>query len=94
MFWDCVFTSHLNGWAVGATWYNEEALAIHTNDGGKTWERVLTGAETISHSWLNRVVFVDEKHGWLSGKGGQVACDLPPISTSQHEISFILKYKP
>jgi len=92
---DCSFGTSLDGWAVGSTGdlpRSGRALALHTGDGGKTWERVRTGAETIVQSWVDCVVFVDARHGWISGKGGIPPGDMPPRPS--HQVSFVLRYVP
>ncbi len=52
-----------SGWAVG---YGP--LALHTADGGKTWQTQRTGVRNP----LNGVDFVDGKHGWAVGEGGVI----------------------
>jgi photosystem II stability/assembly factor-like uncharacterized protein len=85
--YDCSFPTKLEGWAVG---YGGSAL--HTRDGGKIWERVETGAEGIKNVKLQRVIFVDKDHGWISGEGGIYPSDTP--TRPGHMISFVLKYVP
>ncbi|NIM07334.1 MAG: hypothetical protein GTO55_11680 [Armatimonadetes bacterium] len=85
---DCSFPTPTYGWAVG---YG--GVALRTRDGGKTWEQVETGTEGIKGVRLDRVVFIDEEHGWILGEGGIPPSDMPPQHPG-HGISFILKYRP
>jgi photosystem II stability/assembly factor-like uncharacterized protein len=55
-------------WAVG----KPGSAALHSPDGGQTWEVVRTG-QTLP---LQGVFFRDEKKGWLVGELGTVLCTL------------------
>lgn len=57
------FPTEKEGWACGR-W----GMIIHTNDGGKTWERQRSGTDFT----LSSVYFVDPKRGWAVGDGGTI----------------------
>ena len=57
-FTDTYFLSALRGWTVG-----HEGVILNTIDGGKTWNPQQSGVTED----LQRIVFIDEKHGWIGG---------------------------
>jgi photosystem II stability/assembly factor-like uncharacterized protein len=57
------FPNEKEGWACGR-W----GTAIHTKDGGHTWERQNTGVEY----GLFSIHFVDSRHGWAVGDEGTI----------------------
>ena len=59
-FTDTYFLSTQKGWAVGGS-----GIILHTTDGGKTWQLQQSGVPEA----LQRIVFVDENHGWIGGQG-------------------------
>lgn len=60
--WHISFIDEKNGWIVGAV-----GTIFKTEDGGKTWERVPTEAESLMQSY-----FIDQKHGWIVGRFGTI----------------------
>lgn len=94
---DCSFPTPNSGWVVGNTLrldgaWREEAVVLHTADGGKSWRREPVGTETLWSSRLDRVVFADEKHGWAYGAGGDPGDDM--TGRQSHWMTFILTYVP
>ena len=92
--YDCSFLDKNNGWVVGSTGtfgVGGETLAITTSDGGRTWQRSLTGMEDIVHGRLCQVVFVDAGHGWAVGDGGQWPSDFP-VPQKGSQVYFLLRY--
>lgn len=94
---DCSFPTPKSGWVVGYTLFydrgwRDEALVWHTADRGKTWRRELTGTETLYSSRLDRVVFADEKHGWVYGAGGDPGNDM--LGRRSRWMAFMLRYVP
>ena len=59
-FTDTYFLSAQQGWAVGGN-----GTLLHTTDGGTTWQTQHSGVTEA----LQRIVFIDEKHGWITGQG-------------------------
>ena len=59
-FIDTYFLSVQEGWTVG-----ERGTILHTTDSGTTWYPQHTGVRNT----LQRIVFIDEKHGWITGQG-------------------------
>ena len=59
------FIDHNNGWAVGL-----QGLALHTTDGGKSWENIDLKQERIEDLW--NVYFSDDKTGFMTGTGGMI----------------------
>ncbi len=57
-FTDTYFLSALHGWTVG-----HGGAILNTTDGGKTWHPQQSGVTED----LQRIVFIDEKHGWIAG---------------------------
>jgi photosystem II stability/assembly factor-like uncharacterized protein len=60
---DVKFFDEREGWAVGG-----EGTAIHTTDGGATWQAEPTGTP---HT-LERLFFLGRASGWAVGFGGTV----------------------
>jgi photosystem II stability/assembly factor-like uncharacterized protein len=78
-------------WAVGRD--DEDALVIVSRDAGKTWDRVMTGAEAIEPvSELRHISAIDPNHIWIGGEGGIHGSDMPP--TTEKKMSFVLQYVP
>ena len=59
-FTDTYFLSAQHGWTVGS-----DGTILRTTDGGKTWQPQQSGVSET----LQRIVFIDEKYGWISGQG-------------------------
>ena len=60
-FTDLHFAGAERGWIVG-----EKGTIVHTNDGGKTWERQETGTEGD----FKAVYFTNPRYGWAVGDKG------------------------
>jgi hypothetical protein len=58
----------------------------------KTWQREPTGTEALRGSCLERVPFVDERDGWVYGRGGDSGDHM--MGRPSHMTSFVLKYVP
>ena len=58
-FTDTYFLSAVRGWTVG-----HNGTILQTTDGGTTWHQQQSGVTED----LQRIVFIDEKHGWIGGK--------------------------
>ena len=63
-FTDIHFVNSTYGWIVG-----EKGFIVHTNNGGKTWNRQEVGTEED----LKAVYFTNLKYGWVVGDNGVVA---------------------
>ena len=63
-FHDIHFINHRLGWVVG-----DAGLIVHTNDGGKTWQR----QETLIDGDFNSVFFASANEGWAVGFEGLIA---------------------
>lgn len=91
------FPTAQTGWVVGSEHYYDmraddagsQALALRTVDGGKTWKRVRTGAETVKNGEFSHVDFVDEHHGWVVGNAHIWGWNM----STKAATSFVLKYE-
>jgi photosystem II stability/assembly factor-like uncharacterized protein len=66
---DIFFVDRQNGWLVGGhdyrdLWWNQ-AVIMHTTDGGETWQEQLSGEGDIGT--LDQVQFIDANIGWTAG---------------------------
>ena len=52
------FSDSLSGWIVGGSTQLDEAIVLHTSDGGVNWNKLNVQTENN----LNAVHFIDEKH--------------------------------
>ena len=59
-FTDIYFLSAQEGWAVG-----DDGTILRTTDGGITWQP----QQSSVTEELQRIVFIDKKHGWITGQG-------------------------
>ena len=50
----------------------DKSTILHTTDGGKTWQVQLGGDPGSTDDDLNRVFFLDAKHGWAMTRGGKI----------------------
>ena len=62
-FRDVYFLDAKHGWIIG-----DKGTIIHTEDGGKNWERQESGVV----SGLNKVFAVDDKEAWAIGDAGYI----------------------
>ena len=86
------FADRQSGWLDTGT-----PQLLHTSDGGKSWQRVPTGAETLNNPELTRVVFTDPSHGWIIGHASslRVVQLLGKNQTySSGNKSFVVQYRP
>ena len=58
-FTDIHFANSTHGWIVG-----EKGFIVHTNNGGKTWNR----QEVATEEDLKAVYFTNLKYGWVAGR--------------------------
>lgn len=59
-----VFALDQRVWVVG-----DQGLIVHSDDGGKTWERQTSGTD----AWLDSITFhVNGQQGWAAGSGGTI----------------------
>ncbi|MCE5250216.1 YCF48-related protein [bacterium] len=89
-----VFLNESNGWAAGIASLSKKEVLLHTTDGGATWNSVSTGLT----KGLNKMFFLDENHGWLTGGSIMVATSdggatwesqTPPTTKSFLDVCFI-----
>jgi photosystem II stability/assembly factor-like uncharacterized protein len=62
---DIFFVDSNSGWAVGVIGGERQGIILRTIDGGKTWtHQKISGGRW----WLNKVLFVNDKVGWIMGR--------------------------
>jgi photosystem II stability/assembly factor-like uncharacterized protein len=79
-------------WAVG-----DKSTIIHTTDGGKTWQVQLGGDPQATEDDLERVFFLDAKHGWamtdrakiLGTRDGSTWAELSSVSGTTKGFWFV-----
>ncbi|MFN0170055.1 MAG: WD40/YVTN/BNR-like repeat-containing protein [Bryobacteraceae bacterium] len=79
-------------WAVG-----DKSTIIHTTDGGKTWQVQLGGDPQAAEDDLERVFFLDAKHGWamtdrakiLGTRDGSTWAELSSVSGTTKGFWFV-----
>jgi photosystem II stability/assembly factor-like uncharacterized protein len=86
---DILLFSDKEIWGVGSS--PRGLVVIKSTDAGRTWEKVITGAENLGYHVETHACALDRNHIWIGGNAGETA----PIDVDKElRMAFVIKYVP